>query len=588
MASSTSDSDSGIAPGTTAVPSTLLVTRAVEDFARHAARYVERHAHEAVRVEGSDFPLFLPLDIGGALIPASLPANARAPFTDDDLRSLTELCRAASKPFGALSVRFDKGLFTRGLRIFYVNSFHADSTLRARAPDEDYERAPAGTLRGPFLATCARTGAVLVGDFVELSDGSVLAPSALTEADAGHVARRSTLRDDALGRMGSAFDWLPFCVESGIPKVFWLVNVNADSPQFRSIALLGMDHDDGKTSLLTSVWRDVGALLAEMREYVHACSDAVSTAAAAGGGGSALLTWGEWCFYSRAHSLFYPSISTHLISVDCNTEPMDWRASSPRVASLPPNVDPFHRELIKSSSTVNRRMLEYEASIADTQARLAASSDAGELEDDDDMVRGGAAAGAPLARAPKDVVNSWVEGGAIDAAVRHDGITQEQQPIKYDVRNIEESDEERSVFYRDVLTTLPRMVAAFDALASTHPDWSDVQVRERVMDMNSDFARFTNGRFNLVQHLLKRERDAHLLEMTMSVAEACDGLQRAFERDSRYLDRSDPEERDEYDALRAKFEQEVDREIQHGWLRHGFDDAAWLNQEVVRDMEREA
>jgi hypothetical protein len=348
-----------------------------------------------------------------------------------------------------------------------------------------------------------------------------------------------------------------------------------------------MDHDDGKCSLHTvGAYASLDALAAEMRAYIaqkRAISDSRKC-----------LTFGEFAFYSRGWSLFYPSLSTPVISVDCNTEALDWRASHVHVDLLPPNTDPFHRELIKASSRVNADLLAYEGSIASTQARLASSSSAQELEDDDDMVRGGgAAAASAFARAPKEIVNSWVSDDAVDAALRHDGLTQEQAPIKYDIRNIDDRAASVSsaaawaseaVLYSDVLRILPRMIDAFDSFAATHADWSDVQIRERIIDMNSDFSHFANGRFTLVQHLLKRERADNLLQMTLSVAEACCALQEAFERKTLGLDLDDPEEREEYEAARADFEREIDREIQSGWAQHGFEDAVWLNQEMVRDL----
>jgi len=590
----------------------------LSDFHAHAARYVARHAGELVSAPTSTAGSvrdFLPLDVGGALIPCALPSAESVRASDGwlSLSSLSDLASQASLPHGALTVRADKGLLTRGVRLFYVNGFHADSELRARAPDEDYESAPSGTLRGPFVVSSARSGRTLVGDFVRARDGGVFlaydelaleqqqeqqqqqqlsaVPDGVVISDSAPAAGssssfvRSRFDGDALARMGSAFDWLPFMSESGIPKVFWLLNVNAASAQYGAVALMGMDHDDGKCSLHTAgAYTSLSALADEMRAYIaqrRAISDSRKC-----------LTFGEFAFYSRGWSLFYPSLSTPVIAVDCNTEALDWRASHVHVDLLPPNTDPFHRELIKASSRVNADLLAYEASIASTQARLASSSSAQELEDDDDMVRGGGAASASaFARAPQEIVNSWVSDDAVDAALRHDRLTQQQQPVKYGVREISDrntaASSHEAVLYSDVLRVLPRMIDAFDAFAATHADWSDVQIRERIIDMNSDFAHFANGRFTLVQHLLKRERADNLLQMTLSVAEACSALQEGFERKTLGLDLDDPEERDEYDAARADFEREIDREIQTGWAQHGFEDAVWLNQEMLRDLQAE-
>jgi len=557
----------------------------VVDFVRHAQRYVDRHASEMVT--GAGGRSFLPLDVQGALLPASVPSRI---LSDPELCTfearVRELSVQASVSHGALTFRLDNGLFTRGLRIFYVNGFHADSELRAKAPDEDYERAPPGTLRGPFVHSSARTsGRVLVGDYVTLESGEIVAPDEVN-AVSDVVRQVSTFAQDPLSQMGSVFDWLPFMSESGIPKVFWLLNVNADSALCGAVAVLGMDHDDGKTSFHAPFASSRVEFIDVMQRYVDERRSVAND--------RACLTFGEYCFYSRSWSLFYPSIATPVISVECNTEAMDWCASGVLVDSLPSNVDPFHRGLIKCRSAINADMLAYEASIASTQARLAASSDAPELEDDDDMVRGGGGGGgassskvhaASDAAAPTEIVNSWVSESVVDTALRHDKLTSVAEPIKYDVRDIDDRDEQHSVFYSDVLTVLPRMIAAFDAFAATHETWSDVQVRERIIDMNSDFQRFAGGRFNLIQHLLKRERNEALLSMTLSVSEACAALQESFVRKTRDLDLTDPEEREEYSVARLEFEREVDREIQNGWARFGFDDAVWLNNEIVRDMK---
>jgi len=545
--------------------------RAVSEFVSHVTRY--RARHESAIVFGAGAREFLPLDVDGALIPSAVDAPCVfSPATCEvfDTGALASLARDASLAHGALTVEFDKGLVTRGLRLFYVNGYHADSELRARAPDEDYVSAPPGTLRGPFVVRSTRTERVLVGDFVRYDDGRI---ASLDEVCDDAPVATSVFDRDPLARMHSAFHWLMFMKESGIPKVFWLISVVTGA-----IALMGMDHDDGKCSLHTDVYASVHELMDDMRDYV-ARKQAV-------GSDATLFTFGEYSFYRRRWSLFYPSIATPVISVDCNTEALDWCVCDIVAHPLPDTMDPFHRELVKCSSRINVDMLAYERSIAQTQARLAGVSDAPELDDDDDMVRGGVSDHGNAHRAPNEIVNTWVDDAAVDAAMRHDKLTQTQEPIKYDIRNIE--DQQSAVLYTDILRILPRMIDAFDAFAATHTEWSDVQVRERIIDMNSDFVHFANGRFTLVQHLLKRDRDENLLRMTLSVTEACAALQDHFHHKTHDLDVHDPEERDEFDAARADFEREVDREIQNGWVTHGFHDSVWLNHEMVRDLNAAA
>jgi hypothetical protein len=500
-------------------------------------RYAERCSHEQLVNERLGLVL-RPMDINGAHVPGKLPARLEASAStvaavDGMLRGTLQLVNEATRRLAPLSIKTDAEMLTRGMRLFYINDAHVMSEDRRRCYSKWVYNAEVGSavavwcVYRPVVQRCDMCQTQLVGEWVDVVPGGpaaeepqavnarrVLCPGcAQSPGAAAGLGLEPVALDaasDPMLRVGSLFDYVPLVHEDGMPMGFWWVNCNPESPDYETVALMIMDHDDGKCALWTRVYGSVNELVQELTAYGEAVIEFRSDFTPGGVDARVpILSFLELTAYTRGFALFYPSAGTPVVPTTQAYVSLTWPfrpgASVVDARATLDAIDPFHRELQKWQSSVHAQGMSYVTMLrgAERQFERTAMPESKSEEEDFNVLRDLQQSGVPSSTV--SLLKEEAVAEQFDQDARRAAVLQSNEPVKLDGQEVRLEDAD-ACLYQDVLRVLPRMMDAFDRLAQEHPAWSEPVLQERLLGLDVDYARLAQRRTQLWLILCKRMR----------------------------------------------------------------------------------